>query len=107
MRATRGRCLRTRPPGGARDGLPIDRRRSVRTTGGSVWHRRGVGYPHTVDCFCPVVRRRSLFADGNPIRRCAGREYRDRFAIMVPPPSAVPPPLPSLTLSQIQAWDTD
>jgi hypothetical protein len=26
---------------------------------------------------------------------------------MVPPPSMVPAPLPSLTLAQIQAWDTD
>jgi hypothetical protein len=92
---------------GAAGGLPIHPGCSVRTSRRSLRHRRCVGNPHTFDCFCPVVCGRSIFASGDPVSRRARCEYRHRFAIMVPPPSMVPAPLPSLTLAQIQAWDTD
>jgi hypothetical protein len=87
---------------GAAGGLPIHPGCSVRTSRRSLRHRRCVGNPHTFDCFCPVVCGRSIFASGDPVSRRARCENRHRFAIMVPPPSMVPAPLPSLTLAQIR-----
>ena len=78
--------------------------RGIRSACGDRKHRGCAINADPFDCVGLIVGGSPLLADREFVGRCAHGEHGHRHVVMATSP---PAPLPTLTLSQVQAWDTD